>query len=620
MANEFIARKGIVSLGNVTVTGSLTATNGFTGSFSGSTSAPGLTTQVTYNNDGVLSADSGFVYSGSNVGIGTTTPSFKFDALGSATSGVSIVGQFIGGTGTSAGGLKLGAYSAVYGGFWSANVTPTTSNYALISSGADTGLNSTLAINFYINDSSRATVTSTGLGIGTTSPTSRLQVKGSGATSATTNLLLQNSSGTDLLKVRDDGTTLAKNTIEVSDSSTTFHFRATNTKTAGTTYGFMSSTSVTPDKIVSFWANPSTGTNRIGLLIGNITPPDGIYAIYDGSNYKTYFSGNVGIGTTSPTYKLDVNGDISLPLGGFLRFGGQLAISKVSNGELIFYAGTNSTSGGFNFKTYNGGTYGDSVVIRNSGNVGIGTTTPTSRLQVKGSGATSSTTAFRVENANASGSLIVRDDGNVGIGLNTPQYSLDISGKPTNAILNLAKQDGDQYLRFIGGSGGGNQLIQTAYNLGIDTGGAGNRTITLLTSGNVGIGTTSPASKLSIRSETATHQLVSINRPSSDIAALYLGNDAQTNAVISANNSDLRFGKDISGTFSEYVRIKDGGNVGIGTTTPTSRLQVKGSGTTDATTAFRVENANASGSMVVLDNGNVGIGTTSPSQKLHVQE
>jgi hypothetical protein len=454
MANEFIARKGIVSLGNVTVTGSLTATNGFTGSFSGSTSAPGLTTQVTYNNDGVLSADSGFVYSGSNVGIGTTTPSFKFDALGSATSGVSIVGQFIGGTGTSAGGLKLGAYSAVYGGFWSANVTPTTSNYALISSGADTGLNSTLAINFYINDSSRATVTSTGLGIGTTSPTSRLQVKGSGATSATTNLLLQNSSGTDLLKVRDDGTTLAKNTIEVSDSSTTFHFRATNTKTAGTTYGFMSSTSVTPDKIVSFWANPSTGTNRIGLLIGNITPPDGIYAIYDGSNYKTYFSGNVGIGTTSPTYKLDVNGDISLPLGGFLRFGGQLAISKVSNGELIFYAGTNSTSGGFNFKTYNGGTYGDSVVIRNSGNVGIGTTTPTSRLQVKGSGATSSTTAFRVENANASGSLIVRDDGNVGIGLNTPQYSLDISGKPTNAILNLAKQDGDQYLRFIGGSGG----------------------------------------------------------------------------------------------------------------------------------------------------------------------
>jgi hypothetical protein len=58
-------------------------------------------------------------------------------------------------------------------------------------------------------------------------------------------------------------------------------------------------------------------------------------------------------------------------------------------------------------------------------------------------------------------------------------------------------------------------------------------------------------------------------------------------------------------------------NSGIGiNTVPSARLQVKGSGTTSATTAFRVENANASGSMVVLDNGNVGIGTTSPTRKV----
>lgn len=71
---------------------------------------------------------------------------------GTAASGVSTPFTVIGGTGTSAGGLKLGAYSATYGGFWSNNVTPTTSNYALISTGASTVVNSTSNLDFTISD------------------------------------------------------------------------------------------------------------------------------------------------------------------------------------------------------------------------------------------------------------------------------------------------------------------------------------------------------------------------------------------------------------------------------------------------------------------------------------
>ena len=44
-----------------------------------------------------------------------------------------------------------------------------------------------------------------GIGTGTSDPTARLQVKGSGSTSATTALLVQNSSGTQLMKVQDNG-------------------------------------------------------------------------------------------------------------------------------------------------------------------------------------------------------------------------------------------------------------------------------------------------------------------------------------------------------------------------------------------------------------------------------
>jgi hypothetical protein len=73
----------MAQLQSTSITGSLIVTGGITGSFSGSIVAPGSTTQVLYNNSGVISANSGFVYSGSNVGIGTTSPSTKLALAGS---------------------------------------------------------------------------------------------------------------------------------------------------------------------------------------------------------------------------------------------------------------------------------------------------------------------------------------------------------------------------------------------------------------------------------------------------------------------------------------------------------------------------------------------------------
>jgi hypothetical protein len=46
--------------------------------------------------------------------------------------------------------------------------------------------------------------------------------------------------------------------------------------------------------------------------------------------------------------------------------------------------------------------------------------------------------------------------------------------------------------------------------------------------------------------------------------------------------------------------------------------RVKGAGTTSATTALTVQNANASSSLVVLDNGNVGMGISTPNYRLDV--
>ena len=92
---------------------------------------------------------------------------------------------------------------------------------------------------FRMNGNDVVRVTSTrDVGIGTTGPTAKLHIKGSGATSATTALLVQDSAGTDLLKVRDDGwiegiSTLNSISVRVSGAlqigSTNFKVDNTNT-------------------------------------------------------------------------------------------------------------------------------------------------------------------------------------------------------------------------------------------------------------------------------------------------------------------------------------------------------------------------------------------------------
>ena len=58
--------------------------------------------------------------------------------------------------------------------------------------------------------------------------------------------------------------------------------------------------------------------------------------------------------------------------------------------------------------------------------------------------------------------------------------------------------------------------------------------------------------------------------------------------------------------------------VGIGTTTPNSRLTIKGAGTTDATSSLNVTNNTGASALFVSDNGNVGIRTTIPQTELDV--
>lgn len=109
-----------------------------------------------------------------------------------------------------------------------------------------------------------------------------------------------------------------------------------------------------------------------------------------------------------------------------------------------------------------------------------------------------------------------------------------------------------------------------------------------------------------------------------------IGNQAGGSITNGNNNTIIGSGvSDPNGDQSNVVIIGDGnGNIRwyspangfnhFGGTSPTAKMHITSTGATSATTSLRIENSNASASLVVLDNGNVGIGTTTPNAKLEV--
>lgn len=87
---------------------------------------------------------------------------------------------------------------------------------------------------------------------------------------------------------------------------------------------------------------------------------------------------NVGIGTTSPSYKLDLGVSNGMRLGSLNIVDGGSIIS-INSSLLRIYSGT-----GVKLSYFNGTSIVDGLLMNSSGNVGIGTTSPNARLDVNG--------------------------------------------------------------------------------------------------------------------------------------------------------------------------------------------------------------------------------------------
>lgn len=341
------------------------------------------------------------------------------------------------------------------------------------------------------------------------------------------------------------------------------------------------------------------------------------------SNNGAILLGNVGIGTTAPSDKLDVNGTISTR-GGLGGTSGYITLTRSetnNNTGFIEWKNADATRMG-----YMG--FGDSSVFylnieqardlsiytnaiermrfTSGGNIGIGTTAPTNGVLHIGSTESWLLRLGRAGNA-----------GNTSAALNetTSEYSINFStwqDTSTDKIgarivgINRAVYSGTPYLV---------QATDLAFYLNNASGGAGNGTVNstsevmrIRAGGNVGIGTSTPNAKLEIveNSSSTTNKSLILTNPytfafgsGKDIGTALsfysrwqgdgLSDIVEMAQIHGRKEQDANFGDSYLsfttryttdrnaggvGILSEKMRISGNGMVGIGTTAPLGNLSI----------------------------------------------
>ncbi|MBI2355862.1 MAG: hypothetical protein HYV13_01480, partial [Candidatus Doudnabacteria bacterium] len=206
------------------------------------------------------------------------------------------------------------------------------------------------------------------------------------------------------------------------------------------------------------------------------------------------------------------------------------------------------------------------------------------------------------------------------------QYSprLRLTGQGWKTDATAASQTVDWITQVVPVQGTANPTSYLDFSSQVNGGGYTN-VLALTSSGNVGIGTTSPAGILDVRK--ASTGLAGFSTSGAGFGEVYISTGNTINAQYETNaNSELFLnyvGYQAGATQFRDLRIADGkqntivfvdgsaGNVGIGTTGPNSTLNVVGDGASDSTiSTFFNSNTSDGGTVLSLRSGTASTGST----------
>jgi hypothetical protein len=398
------------------------------------------------------------------------------------------------------------------------------------------------------------------LGTTTDNGVDRLQVSGSASVTGNIQAATFNGSALGSYAYRSSGL------AELSGATFTGAVAGTSLSMSGSISQTGSTQQIIQGSVVSMERNSSTGALTLSTNASHIILSP---------------AGNVGIGTTSPTVRLDVNGSINIASANNLTWGGAyganiptIAAVSGTGAYLAFYPAGSSS--------------GETLRITSAGNVGIGTTSPLFRLDARDSAIVSNTDPT-TNGASSTGAFYIRG-----------AIAYAIGQDPVTVYPSVWRQQ----LENIGFFTGTSNLVWA-----MSANGGSYTTYMTLNQNGLGIGTT-PSYPLHVQGTAY------VDGGSSSLPLYLITNGTNVGSQIYFNNSyataycgisadtrgDITFQVDSGGSGSDKgIKLNTGGN--------NTRIYI----TTNGNIGFRTTNQFGSGVGVVGIANATTVPTTNPT-------